>query len=156
MLNVRLTTIFISALILSCSPKPATLGVSPEPAADSDFNGVVDETQRFNDWLDEQWEEQLSFSPQTQTSLGLKSNYNRLDDYTVDAQDAEIQWLRESVAEMESEFNYQTLSDEGKLSWDMWKDSLTVAEEGVPFRNHQYLFGRGGIHARLPLSLIHI
>ena len=141
MLNVRLTTIFISALILSCSPKPATLGVSPEPAADSDFNGVVDETQRFNDWLDEQWEEQLSFSPQTQTSLGLKSNYNKLDDYTVDAQDAEIGWLRESVAEMESEFNYQTLSDEGKLSWDMWKHSLTVAEEGIPFRN---------------LSLIHI
>ena len=107
MLNVRLTTIFISALILSCSPEPATLGVSPAPAANSGLNGVVDETQRFNDWLDEQWEEQLSFSPQTQTSLGLKSNYNKLDDYTVDAQDAEIGWLRESVAEMESEFNFK-------------------------------------------------
>ena len=108
MLNVRLTTIFISALILSCSPEPATLGVSPEPAANSDLNGVVYETQRFNDWLDEEWEEQLHFSPQTQTSLGLKTDYNRLDDYTLAAQDAEIGWLRESVAEMESEFNYKT------------------------------------------------
>ena len=60
---------------------------------------------------DEEWEEQLRFSPQTQTSLGLKTDYNRLDDYTLAAQDAEIGWLRESVAEMESEFNYQTLSD---------------------------------------------
>ena len=95
MLNVRLTTIFISALLLSCSPEPEPLGLAPEPVAGSDLNGLVDETQRFNDWLDEEWEEQLNFSPQTQTSLGLKSNYNRLDDYTVDAQDAEIGWLRE-------------------------------------------------------------
>ena len=156
MFNLRLTTIFISALLLSCSPEPVSLEVSPEPAAVSGLNGLVDETQRFNDWLDEQWEEQLRFSPQTQTSLGLKTDYNRLDDYTLAAQDAEIGWLRESVAEMESEFNYQTLSDEGKLSWDMWKDSLTVAEEGIPFRNHQYLFGRGGIHARLPNFLINL
>ena len=156
MFNLRLTTIFISALLLSCSPEPVSLEVSPEPAAVSGLNGLVDETQRFNDWLDEEWEEQLRFSPQTQTSLGLKTDYNRLDDYTLAAQDAEIGWLRESVAEMESEFNYQTLSDEGKLSWDMWKDSLTVAEEGIPFRNHQYLFGRGGIHARLPNFLINL
>ena len=156
MFNLRLTTIFISALLLSCSPEPVSLEVSPEPAAVSGLNGLVDETQRFNDWLDEEWEEQLRFSPQTQTSLGLKTDYNRLDDYTLAAQDAEIGWLRESVAEMESEFNYQTLSDEGKLSWDMWKDSLTVAEEGTPFRNHQYLFGRGGIHARLPNFLINL
>ena len=156
MFNLRLTTIFISALLLSCSPEPVSLEVSPAPDAVSGLNGLVDETQRFNDWLDEEWEEQLRFSPQTQTSLGLKTDYNRLDDYTLAAQDAEIRWLRGSVAEMESEFNYQTLSDEGKLSWDMWKDSLTVAEEGIPFRNHQYLFGRGGIHARLPNFLINL
>ncbi len=94
MFNLRLTTIFISALLLSCSPEPVSLEVSPEPAAVSGLNGLVDETQRFNDWLDEQWEEQLRFSPQTQTSLGLKTDYNRLDDYTLAAQDAEIGWLR--------------------------------------------------------------
>ena len=55
MFNLRLTTIFISALLLSCSPEPVSLEVSPEPAAVSGLNGLVDETQRFNDWLDEEF-----------------------------------------------------------------------------------------------------
>ena len=156
MSTTRLTVFLIPMLFISCDLQKDSSEIAFDTETEADQNTAIDETTRFNSWLDAQWEEQLGFSPQTQTSLGLKSNYSKLDDYTSDARDAEIGWLRESVAEMENEFSYQTLSDEGKLSWDMWKNSLTVAEEGIPFRNHQYLFGRGGIHARLPNFLINL
>ena len=113
-------------------------------------------TLEFNEWLDEQWEEELNFSPMSRTSLGLKIDYDKLDDYTVEGEERELQWLRASVATMKENFNYEFLTDDGKLSWDMWAHSLERVEQGAPFRGHQYLFGRGGIHSGLPNFLINL
>ena len=113
-------------------------------------------TQEFNEWLDEQWEEELNFSPMSRTSLGLKIDYDLLDDYTLEGEERELQWLRSSVATMKENFNYEALTDDGKLSWDMWVHSLERVEQGIPFRGHQYLFGRGGIHSGLPNFLINL
>ena len=156
MLKVRLTSLFFYGVLLSCTPDRPPIEPPLDPQTGSVFPDTYDETERFNSWLDEQWETQLSFSPQSQTALGLKSNYDKLDDYTFEAQDAEIEWLRASVDTMESMFDYQNLSEEGKLSWDMRKESHSTTESAIPFRNHQYLFGRGGIHAQLPNFLINL
>src|SRR6056300_1197349 len=112
------------------------------------------ETQRLNVWLDEQYAEQLKASPMTKTSLGDKTDYDQLDDFSLAAEQRDLEWLRESVSTMQSEFDYAELNDDGKLSYDMWKFSLERAEAGVPFRQHGYIFGRGGPHAYLPNFLI--
>ena len=112
------------------------------------------ETQRLNAWLDEQYAEQLETSPMTKTALGDKTDYGQLDDFSLAAEERDLEWLRESVTTMLSEFDYARLTDDGKLSYDMWKFSLERAEAGVPFRQHGYIFGRGGPHAYLPNFLI--
>ena len=112
------------------------------------------ETQRLNAWLDEQYAEQLETSPMTKTALGDKTDYGQLDDFSLAAEQRDLEWLRESVTTMLSEFDYAQLTDDGKLSYDMWKFSLERAEAGVPFRQHGYIFGRGGPHAYLPNFLI--
>jgi uncharacterized protein (DUF885 family) len=112
------------------------------------------ETQRLNVWLDEQYAEQLEASPMTKTSLGDKTDYDQLDDFSLAAEQRDLEWLRESVSTMQSEFDYAELNDDGKLSYDMWKFSLERAEAGVPYRQHGYIFGRGGPHAYLPNFLI--
>ena len=112
------------------------------------------ETQRLNVWLDEQYAEQLEASPMTKTSLGDKTDYDQLDDFSLAAEQRDLEWLRESVSRMQSEFDYAELNDDGKLSYDMWKFSLERAEAGVPYRQHGYIFGRGGPHAYLPNFLI--
>jgi len=112
------------------------------------------ETQRLNAWLDEQYAEQLETSPMTKTALGDKTDYGQLDDFSLAAEQRDLEWLRESVTTMLSEFDYARLTDDGKLSYDMWKFSLERAEAGVPFRQHGYIFGRGGPHAYLPNFLI--
>src|SRR5210317_1700879 len=100
------------------------------------------ETQRLNAWLDEQYAEQLETSPMTKTALGDKTDYGQLDDFSLAAEQRDLEWLRESVTTMLSEFDYARLTDDGKLSYDMWKFSLERAEAGVPFRQHGYIFGR--------------
>lgn len=120
-------------------------------------NGVVTsqtETQRLNAWLDEEYAEQLESSPMTKTRLGDKSDYDMLDDFSVAAEQRDLEWLRESVAEMRAEFDVEKLNDDGKLSFAMWEFSLDRAEAGVAFREHGYIFGRGGPHAYLPNFLI--
>ena len=154
--KLRLTIVFFYGALMSCSPDQPTVYLPLNPQTDTVVSDNSDETERFNSWLDSQWEAQLSFSPQSQTRLGLKSNYDKLDDYTLEAQNAEIEWLRASIDIMEDMFDYRDLSEEGKLSWYMWNESLTTAENSIPFRNHQYLFGRGGIHTQLPNFLINL
>ncbi len=120
---------------------------APEPTQD-------EETANLTAWLDEQYEQQLAFSPQTRTTLGDKTDYGELDDQSLAALDEELEWLQSSVASMREQFEYDRLTEDGKLSWDMWLYTLEQAEAALPWREHAYIFGRGGPHASLPTFMI--
>ncbi|MGI9251644.1 MAG: DUF885 domain-containing protein [Pseudohongiellaceae bacterium] len=117
-------------------------------------NPTQTETERLNQWLDAQFEESLAFSPQTRSVLGEKIDNDKLNDPSQEAYDAELQWLRDSVATMRGEFDYDALSEDGKLSWEMWEYSLNQAEAVVPWRYHGYVYGRGGPQSGLPSFMI--
>jgi uncharacterized protein (DUF885 family) len=112
------------------------------------------ENARLNTWFDERYAEQLDFSPQTKTRLGDKSDYGFLNDYSIAGADQQLRWRRQSVATMQAKFDYSLLNEDGKLSYDMWNYALDRADAGIPFRQHGYIFGRGGPHASLPNFLI--
>lgn len=118
------------------------------------IDATAAETARLNAWFDEQYVEQLDFSPQTKTRLGDKSDYDSLNDYSIAGSDEQLEWRRQSVATMVDDFDYSLLNEDGRLSYDMWSYSLDRAEAGIPFRQHGYIFGRGGPHASLPNFLI--
>ncbi|MFT4887416.1 MAG: hypothetical protein ACJAY7_000560 [Pseudohongiellaceae bacterium] len=147
---MRITLLFSLTLFLgSCgeiAPESQT-GVTP----------VIEElkpTEKLNQWLDSQYEKQLSFSPENRSRLGDKTDYDQLNDYSLAAQRRVLDWQRASVAEMRTDFAYDTLSSDGKLSYDMWEYSLEQAQAAAPFANYGYLFGRGGSHSAVPSFLI--
>lgn len=147
-----LSTFGILFVLAACS-EPRV--VSTAPQSPSQTEAVVrDETALLNAWLDMQYEEQLGFSPETRTRLGDKTDYDKLDDYTLAGQLRELEWLRGSVGTMQQDFDYSSLSDDGKLSYDMWAYGLEQAQSRVPYLNHGYIFGRGGPHAGIPSFLI--
>ena len=117
-------------------------------------SGENRETERLNRWLDGQYEESLAFTPQTRSILGEKTDNHRLNDPSIAAADARLQWLRDSVAAMQQEFDYEALSDGGRLSWDMWEYTLEQAESVLPWRYHGYIYGRGGPQTGLPSFMI--
>ncbi len=145
----RLILLSFAFLIVAACSEPSQTATELTTVTDEKT-----ETQRLNNWLDEQFDEQLETSPMTKTQLGDKSDYGKLDDFSIAAEQRDLEWLRNSVAEMESLFNYELLTDDGQLSFDMWRFSLERAEAGVAFRHHSYIFGRGGPHAFLPNFLI--
>ena len=156
--------LFLFSLILmlaACSEQESNQQLVAEPVNANDteiqsdaIDSVALENARLNSWFDERYAEQLDFSPQTKTRLGDKSDYGILNDYSVDGANQQLRWRRQSVAAMQAEFDYSLLNEDGKLSYDMWIYALDRADAGIPFRQHRYIFGRGGSHVSLPNFLI--
>ena len=154
-MGVRFSSIFsLILLLVACGETPPTTTETaatpdPEPVA------VISETERLNSWLDEQYEEQLEFSPQTRSVLGDKTDYDQLNDATLEAQDRVLEWRRQSVATMRSDFDYDALNEDGKLSYDMWEFRLEQAERTWEFREQAYILHQmGSAQSSLPTFLL--
>ena len=71
------------------------------------------------------------------------------------AQDRQLAWLRDSVAELKKSFDYARLSPEAQTSYDLWVYQLQQAEAALPFRTNAYVFDQmAAIHTFLPQLLI--
>ena len=145
-----LTSSFLMVGLAVLSPTPAT--AAPELEAQE---AAASETDRINKWFDEQYEEQLKFSPIEQTMIGRKTDYGLIDDFSEAGADRELAWLRGVVEEMKSRFDYARLSPEAKTSYDIWLYNLQQAEAGVPFRTNRYvLHQHNGLQSFFPTFLI--
>ena len=65
------------------------------------------------------------------------------------ALDEELAWRRESVADMKAKFKPDALSEDARLSYEIWELELARAEKRHEFRRHRYIFGRNGAHTGL-------
>jgi uncharacterized protein (DUF885 family) len=156
-----LLPLLLPVLLVACSDRsddevavpaasePQSTRLSPEPST------VEAETARINDWFEARWEEQLDFSPIQKTFLGRKDDYEKIDDLSEAAEEAQLAWRRRVTAEMKDSFDYELLTDEARMSYDVWLYELERAERAVPFRRHAYVFMQmQGPQAFLPQFLI--
>ncbi len=135
---------------LTPTPSPTSMTETPDGQAAEDS-----ETARLNDWFDEKYEEQLLLSPLGLTQLGRKEKYGEVDDFSQEAAEDRLEWRRESVREMEEKFDYDLLTDEAKISYDLWKLILERAENAWQWRDHGYAFEQmGGWQSTPPQFLI--
>ncbi len=105
-------------------------------------------------YLDAEYEEELQMSPQEMTSQGRKEKYGELDDRSEAAMDQELGWRRESVKDMKAKFSPDTLSEDARLSYEIWELELDRADKATQFRRHRYIFGRNGAHTGLVSFMI--
>ena len=76
-MSIRHLTLMLlasAAASASAQTRPAAAPVAASSTAAEDARLVA--------FLDRAFDEQVALSPEAQTSLGLKTNYDRLDDYT--------------------------------------------------------------------------
>jgi uncharacterized protein (DUF885 family) len=142
----------VCALALGCSR-----GAPPESAASATAapTTAAEETIRLNEWLDARYEEELDFSPLTKTQLGRKDDYDRIDDFSESGAQAQLQWRRATVLELERQFDRAALTAEGQTSYDLWRYGLERSEAAWPFRRRGYVFHQmSGPHTFLPQALI--
>lgn len=140
----------VLAVSSSAQPVPAS-----ETSATAQAEGS--ETDRLNQWFEMRFEEQLQFSPISLTYMGRKELYDQLDDFSEAGADAELDWQRQTVEEMEREFDYHALTPEAQTSYDLWRYQYDAAAAARAFRGNQYIFTQfGSIQASLPTLMINM
>ena len=144
--------VLLTAVLAGCqADAPASL---PESTA-GNIDQIAAETGRVNEWFDARYEEQLDFSPLLETQLGRKDDYDRIDDLSESGQDAQLEWLRGTVRDLQRDFDRDLLTPEAQTSYDLWLYGLMRAEASLPFRRRGYVFHQmGGPHTGLPQALI--
>jgi len=128
--------IFLVLFLVACGQPDSSVQTS---ATDAD-SGALTETERLNTWFEERYEEQLQQSPIQLTFVGRKDRYDEVDDFSEAAEDEQLEWQRKTVEEMEREFDYDALTPEAQVSYDIWKYQYEDAAANAQYRDHGYIF----------------
>ena len=154
-LNIRGTTLKTKlAAILLASVALAGCDAMSSPTA-ATIECAAEQTECINEWFETKFEEELAFSPIRQTALGRKTNYDKIDDLSVAAARKQIAWWEQALADMEANFDYDELSDDAKLSYDMFKWRAEQAAKAGEFLDQEYILHQmNGLHTALPSFLL--
>lgn len=126
--------------------KPAVVQVTPEMEA---------ETARLNEWFEAKFEAELQYSPIQMTFLGRDELQDQIDDFSIEAMDAAMQRSRDNLAALKANFDYDKLTPEAKISYDIWVYQAETAEKANAFRDNTYVFDQmQAIHGFFPQMLI--
>ena len=139
-----------------------------QPASDAQLNAAAEaavatapaaeeksETEKLNEWFEVKYEEELMKSPIGLTFQGRKERYGELDDLTEKAQIEQIDWKGQTVAEMKAKFDYDKLTPDAQLSYDLWEHQYQMAEASKPFMRRGYVFHQmNGVHSFIPTFMI--
>lgn len=136
-MRVIFGAVALAAMLAACGPAAPTADEIAKNSAD------------LVAYLDAEYEEEVQQSPMEMTSQGRKDRYGELDDRTEAAMDARLAWRQESVRDMKAKFSPDALSEDARLSYEIWEMELGRAEKSNEFRRHRYLLGRNGPHTGL-------
>ena len=113
------------------------------------------EDARLDAFFDAAFMERIALSPQGMTSLGLKTDYDRLNDYTSAADDRALALAGAQLARMKAGFRYEALSPQSQLSWQLFEEGVERQLSGARWRDHDYIFAANGNPATgLPVFMI--
>lgn len=134
-----------AALAVACSPA-APVGPTAEE--------IKAESEKLTKYLNAEYEEELAMNPLQLTAMGRKEKYDELGDFSEADNLKQLEWRRQSVADMKAQISRDKLNDDAKTSWDIWDSELARAELRQKWLRYSYVFGYGGPHTDLPNFLI--
>ena len=125
---------------------------APQAAAGA---GPAAEDVQLTAFLDAAFDASLALSPQSMTSLGIKTDYDRLDDQT-DAAAARVVALQErQLAEMKRRFSPDRLTPAGRLSYRLFEKNVEDRRRDFAFRRYHFPVSTNGSPAgEIPVFLI--
>lgn len=106
-------------------------------------------------FLDGAFDERLALSPESQTRLGLKTDYNKLDDYT-DAASVRTQALAErQLKDMRARFQPGQLGESARVSYRLFEYEVERSRASSRFRKLRFPVSTNGSPAgAIPVLLI--
>lgn len=126
-------------------------GCSSEPTKPE-----LTEDQKITKYFEQAFERSVKRYPTWQTYLGRKTNYDKLNDESIEFMEETMDLNRQWLKELE-QFDYEKLSDQNKLSYDLLKFSIDLHIEAYPFRFYGYPLNQMfGYHSELPSFMINM
>lgn len=131
---------------------PLVGGSAPLPVAGAD---TAARDAALLTFLDAAYDEQLKLSPESQTQLGLKSDYDRLDDYTDAAAVRSLALTERQLAAMKARFRPEELGESARVSYRLFEYEGQRARESFRFRKLRFPVSTNGSPAGdIPVLLI--
>jgi uncharacterized protein (DUF885 family) len=112
------------------------------------------ESARINDFFEKSFESDLKHSPQLQTELGIKTDYNKLDDYSEEFQKLENERIKKTLQELHS-FKFDSLGSEEQTSYRLFENEAKQKLTEYEWRFHYHPFNQMfGYQSNFPAFLI--
>ena len=102
------------------------------------------EDARLAAFFEQAFQERIALSPQQMTSLGLKTDYDRLDENTDAAAARSLALAERQLLQLNDQFNPQTLSEDSRLSWRLFEYGVEQARLSNRWRGWGYQFAANG------------
>ena len=146
--TVFLCTIFV--FVASCKNAPKdVLEVSPEEMATASIE--------LNDWFQQQWDSEIALSPMMQTYLGDKTDYDKWDDRSKEADEKELERTKMRLGYLKDSVNTNALDEATKLSYKLAVQQMENEISDYKYRLHNYPVNQmHGIHSFVPSFLINM
>lgn len=141
---------------MGCKPTGVILAVTLLLAAcqEQGQRSATEETD-LTAWLDARYAEEITFSPAQLTREGSRARYDEIDSVSAESAQQQLQWKKQSVQALQEQFDYQQLTGEEQLSYDLWIYQYQQQKKAAEFRHMHYVFEQMiGPQARLPQFLI--
>lgn len=143
--------LLLSSLLLSaCGPK------TPEPSAVVPAATVqqVDQNERANALFEQIFNERVQRNPVLQTSLGIKDDYDKWQDLSDAAFEAELALTRQHLALLEA-IDVAALDKQTRLSYQLMQKQLQEMLDDARWRLYSYPVNQMfGVHSQVPALLI--
>ena len=138
--------------LLSGAPALAQSVSATTPAAAAQVQG---EDARLNAFFEEAFQARIALSPQSMTALGIKTDYDRLDDVSDAAADRALALQEAQLARMKAEFDPEKLGPQARLSWRMFEYGVEQARLSNRWRDWGFQFtAMGNPTTSLPIFMI--
>ena len=147
-----LATTGLTACAATTDAPPVAVTPAPAAAAAAD---TAAEDSRLTAFLDSAFDAQVALSPQSQTALGLKTNYDRLDDNSDAGRQRRMDLAQEQLRQMRAQFDPARLGPSARLSYRMFEEDVEDSVRSFQWRWHRFpATNNGSPLGGLPVFLI--
>ncbi len=141
----------LALLLLTAVPLATASAPAPTPAAAQP--GAQDAALLA--FLDKAYDEQVALSPETQTQLGFKTDYDKLDDYTDAAAVRSRDLAERQLKAMRAQFDPAKLGESARVSYRLFEYEVERSRESFRFRKLRFPVSTNGSPAGdIPVLLI--
>lgn len=157
LLAVSIAAVLTSITMTGCTEAPSGVQPTTSPTTtETTAVAVQTESQRLATFFQESFDEDVSSSPIWQSYLGIKDDYDKWDDVSDAATQAEIYKITARLAQSKT-FDTSQLSAQEQLSLQIFQQDIERQLANDEFRHHVYIMHQfRAAHTFIPSFLINI